>query len=437
MVQRSPAARDTRPVKASRPFQVFVKPIGPVCNLECRYCYYLEKRDLYPGEQSFRLDEDLLERYIVQHLQASSTPSVLFSWHGGEPTLLGIDYFRTVLALQEKHRGPGQEVLNGIQTNGTLLDESWCRFFAEHGFYVGLSLDGPKELHDGYRLAKGQKPTFDRVVDSFRMLRRHDVHCDVLCVLHEGNVRHPLEVYRFFKTLGVRHLVFLPLVMKAADGVTAESVPADGFGEFLCTVFDEWVRNDMQRIYVQMLEEATRPARGMEHSLCVLRRTCGELPILEHNGDFYSCDHFVDPAHRLGNLREHTLLEVLEGEAQQRFGRMKWETLPGRCRSCKVLEYCNGGCPKDRIAVGRDGEMHNYLCPGLQRFFTHVKPTMNRLAAFLKTGQPVEQFMAALRGEDRPAASVGRNDPCPCGSGRKYKHCCLGRPATPFAVLKS
>ncbi len=434
-MQRPDAAGGAR-VKAARPFQVFVKPIGPVCNLECAYCYYLEKRDLYPGEKSFRLEESLLERYIAQHLEASPTPSVLFSWHGGEPTLLGLDYFERILELQEKHRRPGQEVLNGIQTNGTLLDESWCRFLAEHRFYVGLSLDGPEELHDGYRLAKGGKPSFARVVEAVRLLRRHDVHCDVLCVLHEANVRRPLDVYRFFKTLGVQHLVFLPLVMKAESGVTPESVAPEAFGEFLCAVFDEWVRNDIQRIYVQMLEEATRPARGMEHSLCVLRKTCGELPILEHNGDFYSCDHFVDPAHRLGNLREQTLLEALDGDAQQRFGRMKWETLPRRCRSCKVLEYCNGGCPKDRIAVGRDGEMHNYLCAGLQRFFTHVRPTMKRLAAHLKTGQPVEAFMAMLRSEAPGVPVIGRNDPCPCGSGLKYKRCCLGRGAS-YAALKS
>ena len=414
---------------ASRPFQVFVKPIGAVCNLECRYCYYLEKRELYPHARTLRMSEDLLERYIAQHIEACPTPSVLFSWHGGEPTVLGLDYFRTILELQRKHCKPGKEILNGIQTNGTLLDEEWCRFFAEQDFYVGLSLDGPKELHDGYRLGKGDEPTYERVVDAFRLLKRHDVHCDVLCVLHDRNVRHPMEVYRFFKTLGVRHLVFLPLVVKApGGGVTKESVPAEAFGEFLCAVFDEWIRNDIQRIYVQMLEEATRPARGMEHSLCVLRKTCGELPILEHNGDFYSCDHFVDREHCLGNIGERTLVDVLEGAQQQRFGRQKWETLPRRCKQCKVLEYCNGGCPKDRVAMNRDGEISNYLCPGLHRFFTHVKPTMKRLAEFLKTGQPIEQFMASLRSEGSSSAPlVGRNDPCPCGSRKKYKKCCLDK----------
>jgi uncharacterized protein len=223
--------------------------------------------------------------------------------------------------------------------------------------------------------------------------------------------------------------VFLPLVRSApGGGVTPESVPAEPFGEFLCTAFDEWVRNDIPRMYVQMFEEATRPARGMEHSLCVLRPTCGELPILEHNGDFYSCDHFVDREHLLGNLSSRSLLEALEGPAQRRFGQMKRGTLPGHCRGCKVLEYCNGGCPKDRIAVNRAGEAgSNHLCAGLHRFFTHVKPTMARLAAHLRTGRPIEEFMAALRAGDdaRPATSAGRNDPCPCGSGRKFKKCCL------------
>jgi uncharacterized protein len=427
---------------ASRPFQVFVKPIGAVCNIECRYCYYLDKRHLYPDSRTFRMSGELLEKYIVQHIAACPTPTVLFSWHGGEPTVLGIDYFRRVLELQRRHRPAGREIVNGIQTNGTLLDDDWCRFLADEGFYVGLSLDGPRELHDAYRLAKQQRPTHELVMAAFQKLQSREVHCDILCVLNERNVRHPAQVYGFFKSIGVRHLVFLPLVMQAPGGtVTPESVPAEAFGNFLCTVFDEWVRHDIRRIYVQMFEEATRPARGMEHSLCTLRKTCGELPVLEHNGDFYSCDHFVDRDHFLGNIRETSLLEVLEGAPQARFGQMKWDTVPRRCRTCNVLEYCNGGCPKDRFVTNRDGEAGaNYLCPGLHRFFTHAKPYVKRLASYLQASRPVEEFMASVRADDAKAGpAIGRNDDCPCGSGRKYKKCCLGKrgPATGAAFCRS
>ena len=415
---------------ASRPFQIFVKPIGAVCNLDCTYCYYLEKRDLYPEARSFRMEEAVLEKYIAQHIEASPLPTVLFSWHGGEPTLLGLDYFRKIIELQRRHRSAGREIINGIQTNGTRLDEEWCRFFAEEGFYVGLSIDGPRELHDSYRVDRGQRPTHDRVMNAYQLLQAYNVHCDVLCVLHDRNVRHPADVYGFFKSIGVKHLVFLPLVIRTRDGDVGDgSVPPEPFGEFLCATFDEWVRYDMERMYVQMFEEATRPARGMEHMLCVLRKTCGELPILEHNGDFYSCDHFVDRDHFLGNIRDTSLLEALESPLQEKFGRSKWETLPRRCLSCNVLAYCNGGCPKDRLPVSRDGQPPaNHLCAGLHRFFSHVHPYMLRLASHLQAGRSIAQFMASVRAQDAGAAlAVGRNDPCPCGSGRKYKRCCLDR----------
>jgi uncharacterized protein len=417
---------------ASRPFQIFVKPIGAVCNLDCSYCYYLEKRDLYPDARSLRMGEDVLEKYIAQHIEASPLPTVLFSWHGGEPTVLGIDYFRKITELQRKHAAAGREIVNGIQTNGTLLDEQWCRFFAEEGFYVGLSIDGPSELHDGYRIDRGGRPTHDRVMKAYQLLQAYNIHCDVLCVLHDRNVRHPADVYGFFKSIAVKHLVFLPLVIRTPDGGAAPgSVPPEPFGEFLCAVFDEWIRYDMERMYVQMFEEATRPARGMEHMLCVLRKTCGELPILEHNGDFYSCDHFVDREHFLGNIRDTTLVQALDGARQRAFGRMKWETLPRQCGNCNVLAYCNGGCPKDRPVVNTDGEPGaNYLCAGLRRFFTHAHPHMRRLATYLQAGRSVAEFMASIRAEDASAtAAAGRNDPCPCGSGRKYKKCCLGRQA--------
>lgn len=417
-------------VTASTEFQIFVKPIGAVCNLDCRYCYYLEKQQLYPKGGPLRMPEDLLERYIVQHIEACPIPTVLFSWHGGEPTLLGVEYFRRIVDMQRKHRIAGQEIINDIQTNGTLLDEEWCRFLAAEGFYVGLSVDGPREFHDGCRVTKGGMPTHERVMNALQLLQRFGIHCDVLCVVHAGNAGHPEAVYRFFKDAGVRHLVFLPLVMRTpGGGVSPETVSAAAFGAFMCAIFDRWIREDIGRINVQLFEEAARPDQGAEHALCAFRKTCGELPVLEHSGDFYSCDHYVDRDHRLGNIREISLVEALEGPAQRAFGQDKLDSLPRHCRQCEVLAYCNGGCPKDRFLSAPDGEPGlNYLCAGLKRFFTHARPYMRRLASFVGSGQPIERFADLVRsGDVNASAPTGRNDACPCGSGRKYKKCCLGK----------
>ena len=276
-------------LSATREFQVMVKPIGAVCNLDCSYCYYLAKKDLYPQKGPLRMADDLLERYIVQHIGASPTEAVAFSWHGGEPTVLGLDYFRRIVELQRKHRPAGREILNGIQTNGTLLDEDWGRFFAAEGFFVGLSLDGPKELHDRYRVDKQERPTHKSVLQAFRLLQRHRVHCDVLCVVNDQNVRQPAAVYRFFRDLGAQYLQFLPLVARAEGGaVSAQSVPAETYGTFLCTIFDEWVRRDVGWMHIQNFDEATRPFLGMEHALCVSRQVCGNIVVLEHNGDVYA-----------------------------------------------------------------------------------------------------------------------------------------------------
>jgi uncharacterized protein len=266
---------------ASREFQVMAKPIGSLCNLECRYCYYLRTERLYPGTRAPRMPDDLLERYIAQHIAAAPRPLVPFAWHGGEPTALGLDYFRRILELQRRHRPPGRRIVNGIQTNGTLLDEAWARFLAAEGFYVGLSLDGPAELHDGYRVSRGGGPTQAKVVQAFRLLERHRVPCDLLCVVHDRNVREPGAVYRFFKELGARHLQFLPLVERrpeAPGGVSERTVPADAYGAFLCAVFDEWVRWDIGRVVVQVFDEAFRVACGEAHALCIFRETCGDVP---------------------------------------------------------------------------------------------------------------------------------------------------------------
>ncbi len=411
---------------ASRDFQIFAKPAGALCNLDCHYCYYLDKRRLYPESDS-RMTDDVLETYIVQHIQASPGPAITFSWHGGEPTVLGLEYFRKIVALQHQHRPAGRRILNGLQTNGVLLDADWCRFFKAEGFGVGLSIDGPAEMHDCYRVTRGQEPTHTATIRGYELLRRYGVPCDVLCTLNDRNVQHPLRLYRFFKDLGAQYLGFLPVVERApggGDAVSPQTVPAEAFGAFLCAIFDEWAAADTARITVQIFEEASRPLRGLEHSLCVFRETCGDIPVIEHNGDFFCCDHFVDSAHRLGNIRETPLVDLLESPAQMAFGRAKRDGLPRCCRECDVRAMCNGGCPKDRFLQTPDGETGlNYLCAGFKTFFTHSRPVLAKLES---------QRRAWWRAEAppvKPAPQVGRNQPCPCGSGLKYKKCCLRRSA--------
>ena len=371
--------------KASREFQVFVKPAGSACNLGCRYCYYLDKENLYLEGEPLRMPDDLLEEYIAQHIDACPEPEVRFSWHGGEPTVLGLDYFRSIVALQQKHRLPGQTITNGMQTNGTLLDEDWGRFLAEEGFVVGLSLDGPQDMHDRYRVTKDRKPTFERCMRGYELLRKHRVGCDILCVVNSHNVQHPIEVYRFFKQIGAAYLTFLPMVeapSSTGGAVSPLTVPAEAWGDFLCAIFDEWLDRDIGRIKVQIFEEAARTAFGQEHSLCIFRPVCGDIPVVEHNGDFYSCDHFVDAAHRVGNIRETPLVELLESEEQRVFGQAKLETLPPYCRTCEVRDMCNGECPKNRFLNTPEGDPGlNYLCAGYRRFFNHCLPWVIEVGA--------------------------------------------------------
>jgi len=420
--------------KASREFQVFAKPAGSVCNLRCRYCYYLKKENLYRNGKPFRMPDDILEQYIVQHIDASDAPVIGFSWHGGEPTVLGLDYFRKIVALQHVYQPVGRQIRNGIQTNGTLLDEEWCCFLAAEGFGVGLSLDGPKELHDLYRVSRNQEPTHDWVMRGYALLQKHRIPFDILCVVHDRNVRHPAEVYRFFRQIGVRYLGFLPLVEFQPDGlgVSDRTVPAEAFGDFLCTIFDEWLSQDIGRIKVQIFEEAIGTAFGQDHALCVFRKTCGDIPVIEHNGDVFACDHFVDMEHRLGNIRETSLVELLEGPSQRTFGQAKLDGLPFVCKDCEVLAMCNGGCPKDRFLWTPDGEGGlNYLCAGYKRFFTYCRPFIAELSALWQQHPEGQKLPAPDKVTGIPA-KTGRNDPCPCGSGRKYKKCCLGLPGAKF-----
>jgi uncharacterized protein len=379
-------------VKASSEFQVFVKPIGSICNLGCRYCYYLEKELLYPKGESFRMPDDVLEEYIIQHIDASPETVIRFSWHGGEPTVLGLDFFRKVVALQREYQPPDRRIVNGIQTNGTVLDEDWCRFLAEEGFAVGLSLDGPREMHDRFRVTKDGRPTHEQTMRGYNLLREHGVHTNILCVVNDHNVRVPLQVYRFLKHVGAQYISFLPMVEPQPDaegGVSPISVPAEAWGEFLCTVFDEWRDRDIGRVKIQIFEEATRTAFNQKHSLCIFRSTCGDIPVVEHNGDFYPCDHYVEAEHRLGNITETPLVELLESPAQKAFGEAKLEALPRYCRECKVRAMCNGECPKNRFTRTPGGEPGlNYLCAGYRRFFTHCKPFVSEVAALWRRQSP-------------------------------------------------
>jgi uncharacterized protein len=371
-------------VKSLHDFQVFVKPAGPLCNLDCAYCYYLKKDQLYPQRESFRMPDIILEEYIVQHIEACTEPVIRFSWHGGEPTILGLDYFRKIVALQRKYQPPGQSIMNGMQTNGTLLNEDWCHFFADEEFYVGLSLDGPAEMHNRYRKDKRGKPTFETALRGYNLLQHNKVHTDILCVVNAHNVKYPIELYRFFKTLEAAYVSFLPVVERKPDtrrGVSGRTVPAGAWGDFLCTIFDEWVTQDIGKIKVQIFEEAARTAFGQEHSLCIFRPVCGDIPVIEHNGDFYSCDHFVDKEHHLGNIIETPLVELLESQAQRAFGKAKLESLPRYCRDCEVRMMCHGECPKNRFLQTPDGEEGlNYLCAGYKRFFSHAKPFIDEVA---------------------------------------------------------
>jgi uncharacterized protein len=378
--------------RASRGFQVFVKPAGAVCNLRCRYCYYVEK-ELPAAGASAVMPDDLLEEYVVQHIAACPDDIVRFSWHGGEPTVAGLDFFRKAVAFEKKHAPRGRRIANGLQTNGVLIDEAWGRFFAEERFSIGLSLDGPREIHDRHRLAADGKPTFEETMRGYGILRRHAVPTDLLCVVSRASVSHPLEIYRFYKEIGAAFVNFLPLVERATAesdaAVAPDSVPPAAWGGFLCTIFDEWVAGDIGRIKVQVIEEAARTAFGQEHSLCIFRPTCGDIPVVERNGDFYSCDHFVDPGHLIGNIREAALADLLESPAQRRFGEAKRGTLPAYCLRCEVFEMCHGECPKNRFLRTPEGEGGlNYLCEGYRRFFNHCRPFVDAVAAEWRRGTP-------------------------------------------------
>ncbi len=416
--------------QVAAPFVVMGKPVGARCNLACRYCYYLSKKGLVEGPAL--MSGDMLDAYVRAVIGASAGPTVHFVWHGGEPTLAGVDFYRRAVDLQRRALPAGWRCVNSIQTNGTLLDDRWGAFLAEERFAVGLSLDGPAEVHDAVRPDRHGRPTHSRVLGGLAVLRAHGIEPDVLCTLNATNVAAGIELYRFFLAQKVRWLQFLPVVQRAADRtLSADSVSADRLGSFLCAVFDEWVRYDVGSIAVQVFLEALLAEAGRPPTLCVVAETCGRAVAVEHDGGVYSCDHFVDPAHRLGDIGTDHLATLIDGERQSAFGQAKRDGLTASCRACPVLFLCRGGCPKDRFGVSPDGEPgHNVLCHGYRRFFEHARPLLHRLNTLVRRGLPPSSITGELAaGEadlEAPWRAARRNGPCPCGSGRKYKHCCLG-----------
>jgi uncharacterized protein len=433
---RAGPARRTEPA-AWQPEAVHVlaKPTGAICNLACSYCFFLDKELLYEGDR-FRMSDQMQETYIRSLIDMHRTPEVTVAWQGGEPTLMGIGFFRRAIELERTHAKPGMTFLNTIQTNGTLLTDEWCEFFAENDFLVGISIDGPQALHDAYRVDKRGEGTFDEVVRGLRLLQQHGVEYNVLTTVNRINSRYPLDVYRFLRDeAGATWMQFIPVVERVDQNgepadlrgsfVSERSVLPEDFGAFLTAVFDEWVRRDVGTVFVQTFEAAARKWAGMEQSgMCVFNETCGLGLALEHNGDLYSCDHFVDPEFRLGNITEASIDDLVSGRRQYDFGRAKRDSLPRYCRECDVRFACNGECPKNRFTTTPDGEPGlNYLCAGYKQFFHHADRPLRMLVDVLRSGRPAGTVMAMLAAEDERFRRAGRNDPCPCGSGRKTKQC--------------
>ena len=424
-------------------FNIMAKPIGPICNLDCKYCFYLEKENLYPNADNFKMPYNILESFIRQKIRAHKVPNVHFAWQGGEPTLLGVEYFKKVVEFQKEYAN-GKTITNAFQTNGILLDDKWCEFFKENNFLIGLSIDGPEELHDRYRVNKGNNPTFNQVIKGIGYLKKHKVEFNTLTVVNRDNSYQPLTVYNFLKEIGSGFMQFIPIVERVADipknglklispdyndtaKVTDWSVEPLQYGNFLCSIFDEWVRKDVGKIFVQLFDVSLELWYGMQASLCIFRKTCGDAMIIEHNGDVYSCDHFVYPENKLGNIMDNPLAALVNSGQQRKFGADKLMSLPNYCKNCEVRFACNGECPKHRFLKTPDGEEGlNYLCAGYKKYFNHINVYMNYMVNELKNRRPPVNIMSWVREKDKgfPSLKPERNEPCPCGSGLKYKKCC-------------
>ncbi len=435
-----------------RAYHVMTKAIGPICNLDCKYCFYLEKEKLFPKDEQFRMSDTVLEAYIRQYIEGQEVPEVSFAWQGGEPTLLGVGFFEKVVELQRKYAN-GKRITNALQTNGTLLDDKWCEFLTQHEFLVGLSIDGPADLHDHYRVDKRDRPTFQRVMNGLFHLKKHGTEFNTLTVVNRANADYPLRVYRFLKEIGSGFLQFIPLVERAADEETAElgldlgQPPVPGqesggapvtewtvrpkqYGEFLVEIFDDWVRNDVGKVFVQFFDVALGNWMGLGSSLCVFSETCGAAMALEHNGDLYSCDHYVYPKHKLGNLLNLSISDMVNSEQQMKFGTDKRDALPKYCRECPVKFACNGECPKHRFLNAPDGEPGlNYLCKAYKQIFAHMDPYMKLMGQLVNSRRPAADVMGLVKADDaaRSKKPPRKTDRCPCGSGQTYAKCCAAR----------
>ena len=397
----------------AKPLYIMLKPAGAHCNLACKYCYYLEKNKLYPTAQRHLMSDEMLEQFTREYIEAQTMSQVLFTWHGGEPLLRSIDFYRKALSLQQKYAG-GRRIDNVIQTNGTLLTDEWCEFFAQNHWLVGISIDGPQPYHDHYRLTAAGKPSWKKVMQGIKLLKKHGVEWNAMAVVNAYNVNHPLEFYRFFKENGCQFLQFTPIVERLTrheDGRTLASladkdeislseasVAPEQWGYFLCAIFDEWVRKDVGKIFVEIFDCTLANWMGISPGICAYSKECGHAGVMEHNGDVYSCDHFVFPEYKLGNIRDHSLIDMLYGEQQQEFSRLKHSSLPRQCKECDMEFACHGECPKNRFMKDKYGDSGlNYLCPGYYHYYQHVAPYMDYMKQELMSQRPPSNIMKVVQ----------------------------------------
>ena len=397
----------------AKPLYVMLKPAGAHCNLACKYCYYLEKNKLYPTAQRHLMSDEMLEQFTREYIEAQTMNQVLFTWHGGEPLLRSIDFYRKALSLQQKYAG-GRRIDNVIQTNGTLLTDEWCEFFAQNHWLVGISIDGPQPDHDHYRLTAAGKPSWKKVIQGIKLLKKHGVEWNAMAVVNAYNANHPLEFYRFFKENGCQFLQFTPIVERLTrheDGRTLASladkveislseasVAPEQWGYFLCAIFDEWVRKDVGKIFVEIFDCTLANWMGISPGICAYSKECGHAGVMEHNGDVYSCDHFVFPEYKLGNIRDHSLIDMLYGEQQQEFSRLKHSSLPRQCKECDMEFACHGECPKNRFMKDKYGDSGlNYLCPGYYHYYQHVAPYMDYMKQELMSQRPPSNIMKVVQ----------------------------------------
>ena len=394
----------------AHPMYIMVKPVGSACNLRCDYCYYLEKQHLYANEGRQMLSDELLERFIREYIESQTTPEVLFTWHGGEPLVRPLAFYEKVVRLQQRY-ARGRRIANSLQTNGTLINDNWARFFHDQGWLIGVSLDGPEAYHDAFRRTRGGGPSFRNVIRGIDILNRHAVEWNALAVANRLNGDHPLSFYRFFKNIGCRYIQVTPVVERLAhhdDGRQLASLVDEGqlapfsirpkqWGNFLCTIFDEWVRHDVSMFFINIFDATLANWVGVVPGLCTMAKHCGHAGVMEHNGDVYSCDHFVFPEYKLGNIHEQSLVEMMYSERQRRFGRAKADSLPTQCRECQWLNACHGECPRNRFIRTANGEPGlNYLCEGYRQYFSHVAPYMDVMKHLLGEKRPPAEIMDML-----------------------------------------